>query len=65
MELQAENPAYAWVERKGGALVAATRFADGIVAGTANHDGDAVKRACKTLGIKPTRTAIRAFIGGL
>ena len=32
--------------------------------GTYNHDGYAIKLACKTLGIKHTRKAIDAFLKG-
>lgn len=39
----------------------AMRMTDGMLAGTANKDGDAVKAACKTLGIKHTYKAIKEF----
>ncbi len=32
--------------------------------GTFNHDGRAIRATCRVLGIKTTRTAIRAFLAG-
>jgi hypothetical protein len=34
----------------------------GLAAGTANHNGPAIKRACRALGIKPTRKGILAYL---
>lgn len=34
----------------------------GLVSGSANKDGKAIKQACKALGIKHTYKAIREFI---
>lgn len=39
----------------------AMRMVDGMLGGTASKDSDAVKSACRTLGIKHTYKAIREF----
>jgi len=42
----------------------ATRMTDGLIKGTANKDGDGIKRTCKILGIKPTYAAIKQYLNG-
>lgn len=39
----------------------AMRMTDGMLAGTADKDGDAIKATCKALGIKHTYKAIKEF----
>lgn len=39
----------------------AARMQKAFLAGTYNHDGRAIKMACKAVGIKHTRTAMEAF----
>ena len=40
----------------------AKKFTDGLTRGTANKDGEGIKRTCKELKIKHTYTAIAAFL---
>lgn len=40
----------------------AEKMAAGLVDGSADKDGEGIKRTCKALGIKPTYKAIKAFI---
>ena len=40
----------------------ANKMCDAFARGTFNHDSKAIMLTCKTLGIKHTRTAIKAFI---
>lgn len=41
--------------------VLALRMTVGLARGSANKDGDGIKRACKACGIKHTYQAIRAY----
>ena len=40
----------------------ATRMTDGLIKGTANKDGEGIKRTCKRLGIKYTYAAIKSYL---
>lgn len=40
------------------------RMRAAFVSGTYNHDGRAVRMACKSLGIKHTRTSMEAYFEG-
>jgi hypothetical protein len=40
----------------------AEKMASGLLDGSANIDGDGIKRTCKALGIKPTYKAIKEFL---
>ena len=51
---------YGW--RPESAPVIAGKMRAAFERGDYNHDGPAIKRACKRLGIKMTRTAIEAFL---
>ena len=42
----------------------ATRMEAAFARGTYNHDGRAIRAACKALGIPHTRKAIEAFLTG-
>jgi hypothetical protein len=42
----------------------AEKMVEGLYTGAANKDGDAIKAACRALGIKQTYKAIRTFLGG-
>lgn len=42
----------------------ATRMTDGLKAGTANKDGEGIKRTCKQIGIKYTYGAIKSYLNG-
>ncbi len=58
--IQTRPTEYAYPVEMAPAVAAKMRAA--MVKGSFNHDGHAFKGACKTLGIKHTRTAIVAFI---
>lgn len=40
----------------------AARMTEGLRTGSAHHGGEGIKRACKALNIKHTRTAITAYL---
>ncbi len=40
----------------------ADKITDGLANGSANKDGEGVKRTCKDLGVKHTYAAIRPFL---
>lgn len=40
----------------------ALKMTEGLIAGTANKDGDAIKKTCKQLGIKHTYKAIKEYL---
>lgn len=42
----------------------ATRMTDSLKAGTANKDGDGIKRTCKALKIPYTYAAIESYLNG-
>lgn len=41
-----------------------SRMRAAFISGSYNHDGRAIKAACKAVGIKHTRTAMEAFFNG-
>lgn len=57
-----EQPEYALAKARYTPESMAEKFTAGIPAGTASHDGEGIKRACKALGIKYTRKAICEFL---
>lgn len=60
---RSEHPdEYAWPESLLPTVLERMRAA--LVRGSFNHDGYAMKGACKTLGIKHTRKAIVAYLSG-
>jgi hypothetical protein len=42
----------------------ARKITDGLHRGTANKDGEGIKRACKAMGINQSYKAIQAFFNG-
>ncbi len=40
----------------------AKKMTAGLISGSANHDGEGIKRTCKNLGIKATRKSIVEFL---
>ena len=58
------TPEYAFSAARTTPEALATRMTDGLKAGTANKDGDGIKRTCKILGIKPTYAAIKQYLNG-
>ena len=40
----------------------ADKMTEGLLTGTANKDGEGIKRTCKALGIKYTYSAIKTFL---
>jgi hypothetical protein len=50
---------YAWPESE--APIVAERMRAAFICGNYNHDGEAIRLACKRLGIKHTRKAMEAF----
>jgi hypothetical protein len=61
-DLFANDARYASVAAKGSASELAQKMTAGLIAGSANKDGDGVRRACKALGVKSTWKAITAFL---
>ena len=57
-----ETPEYAMAARLYTPEMMAKKFTDGLARGTANKDGDGIKRTCKELKIKHTYTEIAAFL---
>jgi len=61
-QLFAEDPAYAYSASTTTPDVLATKMTDAMFKGSANYTGAGFKRACKAVGIKPTRTAILDYL---
>ena len=61
-ELFSTDPDYAFAAARMTPEALAEKMIAGLVDGSANHDGSGIKRACKAVGIKHTRTAIRAYL---
>lgn len=59
------KPEYAYAAACNTAQELADKMTASFIAGTANKDGEGVKRACKACGIKYTYTGIDTFLGGL
>jgi hypothetical protein len=57
-----ETPAYAISARLYTPDMMAKKFTEGLASGTANKDGDGIKRTCKELKIKHTYAAITEFL---
>lgn len=57
-----ERPEYAAARARGTPEDLAERMVAGLVAGTADKDGEGVRRACKACGIKHTYRAIREYV---
>lgn len=57
-----ELPEYSRVASSFTPEALAEKMTAGLLEGTADKDGEGVKRSCKTLGIKPTYKAIKAFL---
>lgn len=60
-ELFATDPDYAYSASKTTPEALARKITDGLHTGSANKDGEGVKRACKVMGIPHTYKAIQAF----
>lgn len=61
-DLFASSPEYAFSAAKTTPEALAAKMTAGLANGSANKDGDGIKRACKACGIKPTYKAIRAYL---
>lgn len=55
-------PDYAMAAKRYEPWDLAEKMAKGLVDGSANKDGDGIRIACKTLGIKHTYAAIREYM---
>jgi hypothetical protein len=60
--LFANDPDYAYSASRLTPAQLAEKMTISMLANTANHEGSGFRRACKAVGIKHTRTAIRAFL---
>jgi hypothetical protein len=58
------TPEYATAAARMTPEALATRMTDGLISGTANKDGEGIKRTCKALGIKYTYSAINSYLKG-
>ena len=54
------TPAYSTAAARMTPEALATRMTDGLIKGTANKDGDGIKRTCKVLKIPYTYAAIKS-----
>lgn len=55
-------PQYAMAAARTTPATMAEKFVQGLIDGTADHEGEGVKRTCAALGVKKTRKAIREFL---
>lgn len=58
------HPKYRVVAAKTTPADLARKVTDGLINGDADHTGDGVTLVCADLGIKRTRTAIKAYLLG-
>jgi hypothetical protein len=61
-DLFANDARYAHIASKRSAAELAEDMTAGLIAGSADKEGDGIQRTCKALGIKPTWKAIVAFL---
>jgi hypothetical protein len=61
-DLFANDPEYAYSAAHTTPEALAGKMTVGLAKGSANKDGAGVRRACKTVGIKHTYAAIRAYL---
>ncbi len=55
-------PEYAIAAARYSPAQLAEKMTDGLILGTANKDGDGIKRTCEALGLKHTYVAIKTFL---
>lgn len=60
-DLFANDPEYAYAASRTTPAALAAKMTAGLLTGSANKDGEGIKRACKACGIKHTYKAIQAF----
>ncbi len=56
------DPAYAFVGTRTTPADLADRMVQALASGTANIEGEGIRRACRAVGIKHTRKAIRDYL---
>jgi hypothetical protein len=56
------DPEYQYASQRTTPQALAAKMTDGLRAGSANKDGEGIKRACKHFKIPHTYKAIRAFL---
>ncbi len=61
-DLFANDPEYAYSASRITPEALAEKMTAGLLTGSANKDGDGIKRTCKAVGIKQTYSAIREFL---
>lgn len=61
-DLFANDPEYAFAAQRTTPDALAEKMTAGLRKGSANKDGDGIKRACKVLGINHTYKAISAYL---
>lgn len=60
--LFANDPEYAYSASKCTPEGLADKMTESLITGSANKDGEGIKRTCKAFGIKQTYAAIREFL---
>lgn len=63
-DLFANDPEYAYSASRTTPHDLARKMTIGLDTGSANKDGDGIKRTCRELGIPHTYKAIRAYLSG-
>ena len=57
-----KTPEYALAASRYSPEALAEKMTEGLLTGSANKDGDGIKKTCKQLGIKQTYIAIRNYL---
>ena len=61
-DLFKNDPEYAFSASRTTPEALAEKMTASLIAGTANKDGEGIKRTCKACGIKQTYSAIKEFL---
>jgi hypothetical protein len=61
-DLFANDPEYAFSASRTTPEALAEKMTAGLLTGSANKDGDGIKRTCRAVGIKQTYSSIREFL---
>lgn len=62
VDLFASDPDYSYAAARNTPVGLSDKMTHGLLTGSANHDGTGIKRACKAVGVKHTRKAIREYL---
>lgn len=61
-DLFVNDPKYAYAASRTTPEALAVKMTDSLASGSANLDGEGIKRACKACGVKQTYKALRSFL---